>query len=231
MNVIELERLIFDNEAALENINLNKVEFEKYDMVKSYLEHIEKLEELKKYKLFLSKLEIGEDGTIFSERKYFIDKSISNTHFGLSKTLMFAIGFIQRFNYEDYYNSSCYFRLSYDKFQKYLDNAISILNDMRYYDGDRIVENDYNLDVYENPKNYSIVDFKSLGPFNYKGFKDSYNLDNVLPGGNGFVSLSNIPLLASEIDKLNKREYEAFFGERAQQILGYSKIRSLGKNK
>lgn len=211
------------NEKMLMEANNRKKDLEELVVVKDYLEQLKLIDEKQKYQLFLSQLEVGEDGTVFAKRRDIMDKSCSNLHFGLSKTLKYALGFIQRFNYDEYYNHSGYFRLLYDDFQKYLDNAMLILNDMSYYEGDRKVENDYGLEIYENPMNYSVVDFRSLIPFDYKQFRMSYHLNSVMPGSNCFVTLDRFYLSDGDLEKLNSREYEAFFGEEAQRILGYSK--------
>lgn len=225
----ELKIKLKDNEELLIEANNRKNVLEDLVVVKDYLEQLKLIDEKQKYQLFLNRLEVGEDGTVFAKRRDIINKSCSNFHFGLSKTLRYALGFIQRFNYDEYYNYSGYFRLSYDDFQKYLDNAILILNDMNYYEGDRKVENDYGLEIYENPMNYSVVDFQNLIPFDYKQFMVSYHLNSIMPGSNCFVTLDRFCLSDEDLEKLNSREYEAFFGEEAQRILGYSKPKLMKK--
>lgn len=229
MTVKELKQEKENNSFILKQAIEKKFELENSKIIKEYLNQLKIIEYQKEYQKFLSDLVIGEDGTIFSKQREIIDKSCSKFHFGLSKTLDYALGFIQRYNYEEYFNYSGKFRISYEDFQKYLDNAISILNDMRYYNGDRLVNNNYGLEIYENPMNYSIVDFRKLTPMDDKKFRMNYNMSSIMAGVNCFVTLDKFAILDKDVEKLTDREYEAFFGEKAQQILGYSKPKILRK--
>lgn len=229
MTVKELESKKENSSFLLTQAIEKKFELESLEIIKEYLNQLKIIENEKEYQKFLDELVVGEDGTIFSKCCDIVDKSSSNLHFGLSKTLNYALGFIQRYNYEEYYNYSGKFRISYEDFQKYLDNAIGILNDMRCYNDDRLVNNNYGLEIYENPMNYSIVDFRELTPMDDKKFRMNYNMSSIMAGVNCFVTLDKFAILDKDIEKLTDREFEAFFGEKAQQILGYSKPKVLRK--
>lgn len=229
MTFKELQEKKDSNNFELIQALRKKLKLESLEIIEEYLEQLKIIEHEKEYKKFLSELTIGEDGTVFSKQRNIVDKSSSNLHFGLSKTLEYALGFIQRYNYEEYFNCSGKFRISYEDFQKYLDNAISILNDMNYYDGDKLVSNNYGLEIYENPMNYSIVDFRKLTPMDDKEFRMNYNVKSIMAGANCFVTLDRFMILDSELQKMGDREYEAFFGEEAQRILGYSKPKLIRK--
>lgn len=222
MTVKELKQEIDNNEFILNQALEKKFELESLEIIKDYLEQLKVIENEKEYQKFLSELVIGEDGTVFSKQREIVDKSCSNLHFGLSKTLRYALGFIQRYNYEEYQNFSGKFRISYDDFQNYLDNALVILNDMNYYKGDKLVSNIYGLDIYENPMNYSVVDFRKLTPMDEQKFRMNYNFESVMAGANCFVNLNRFTILDKELEKMSDREFEAFFGKEAQKILGYS---------
>lgn len=163
---------------------------------------------------------ISEDETVFAPYYDAPNKSCSRNHFGLSDVLEYALFLVHDYNYRELGFVSVYTKLSFDSFQKYLDNAILVLNDMRYYDGDRLIENNYGLEVYNNPKNYSVVNFRELMPLDDKQFRRSYNLDCIMVENNSFVTLSTIFVSDSKLKGLSFREYEVFFGEGALKALG-----------
>lgn len=65
--------------------------------VKCYLEVLCGLDEKQEFQKFLNRLEIGEDGTVFSPYEEYQDKAHKNTHFGLSRSLNFAIDLIRKY--------------------------------------------------------------------------------------------------------------------------------------
>ena len=199
-----------------------KEKLEELEDVKSYLKFLVALEKGNIYRKFLQQLEIGRDGTVFAPYCCNKDKAFSNNHFGLSVILKYVFGYIQK---EMDLDTTIGLRVSFDTLEDYVINACEILTDMNYMDGDRTVENDYGLEIYENPKNYSVVDFAAINAerdkFTNEAFKLSYNVPGILIDDYGFVAVNDINLV-NDYNKMTPREKEAFFGTKASKILGLS---------
>ena len=110
-----------------------------------------------------------------------------------------------------------------DDFRKYASNALNILRDMNHVQGDRLVKNEFNMEIYENPKNYSIVDLEELLPMNNEILKRDYFAFGIEVNDNGFI----FKKLAHDIYDLEKnltlREYDAFYGDESKKIIGINK--------
>ena len=163
---------------------------------------------------FINKLEQGIDGTIFAPYDKYGDKAYKSTHFGLSILLTFAFDLLNNETEQKY------LEISFNDFYNYVENAKTILTDMRYIEGDRLIPNDYNLKIYENPKNYSVVDLKQILPITPKQLKVNYLVPDIFTSENGFFTYKEQKKYKLNRDKLTPREYEAFYGETAQKCLG-----------
>ena len=233
----ELKKISTENYNNLKN----KIkELEESKEVKEYLENINKLQNSKKYKEFLNFLDIGEDGTIFEPYNETTDKY----HYGLIEVLR-HIEYLKYLNYqklnnenitlEEYnkkYNDNT--EISLKQINQYIENATKILNNMRYYEQDRRVKNDYKLEIYENPKKYSIINFKEvLELFSIKKYilqilisektNQSYKNNEFIISKkeNNYTfrikKENNIKPIYTH--KLTSREFEAFYGTDAQNTL------------
>lgn len=200
----------------------NKDLLEKTEEVKCYLEILEYLKREQECQKFLNDLEIGEDGTVFSFYDEYQDRAQKSTHFGLAKSLNFALDLIRQNKEEEIIElGDKFYILSFEQFQSYLDNAREILTDMNYVHGDRLFDNEYQYVIHENPKNYSVVDFRQLVSLTKSDLEQNYNIFHV------WITLDLCFAIKKEkFDSLNvwenltPREYEAFYGEKAKQILG-----------
>ena len=104
----------------------------------------------------INKLEIGEDGIYLAPYDEYGDKAYKSTHFGLSSLLTFAFDLLNSELEEEY------LQISFNDFYNYVENAKEILTDMKHIEGDRLIQNNYNLTIYQNPKNYSVIELNSI---------------------------------------------------------------------
>ena len=212
---ISLDKLKENNQNDIKNIYNNIESLLLEPKVIEYLKNCKLLEEKQSFDSFLNGLELGEDGTLFNKYDDNKQKGLSSTHYGLSVILRNAFRILLDNDIKS---------VSYDSILKYIANAEEKLHQMKYMEGDKSVSNKYGVVVYENPKNYSLVDFKQIIPtLTQRKLEMSYNLTGIVVNESArkFESLDDI----SFDDKFNlsSREQEAFFGEEALLSLGIKK--------
>lgn len=212
---ISLDKLKENNQNDIKNIYNNIESLLIEPKVIEYLRNCKLLEEKQSFDSFLNGLELGEDGTLFNKYDDNKQKGLSSTHYGLSIILRNAFRILL--------DNDIKF-VSYDSILKYIANAEEKLHQMKYMEGDKSVSNKYGVVVYENPKNYSLVDFKQIIPtLTQRKLEMSYNLTGIVVNESArkFESLDEI----SFDDKFNlsSREQEAFFGDDALLSLGIKK--------
>ena len=225
----ELERNKVYSKLVLDTAIATKKILKTDPKVVQYLRELEIIDKEREYQAYLEKLEVSKNGVVFAPPEEQQTIMFKKTHFGLAETLGHAFNLIDFLTInESLNNTTDYYELSFPKFNEYITNARTILRDMNYVEGDRLVPNFYNVKVYENPKNYSIIDFQSLQPITMETLEASYNISNVTIKDNTFiVSKETLPLLPSR--QLTPRENEAFYGEQAEKILSskptYAKVK------
>lgn len=212
---LSLDKLKENNQNDIKNIYNNIESLLLEPKVIEYLRNCKLLEEKQSFDSFLNGLELGEDGTLFNKYDDNKQKGLSSTHYGLSVILRNAFRILLDNDIKS---------VSYDSILKYIANAEEKLHQMKYMEGDKSVSNKYGVVVYENPKNYSLVDFKQIIPtLTQKKLEMSYNLTGIVVNESArkFESLDDI----SFDDKFNlsSREQEAFFGDDALLSLGIKK--------
>lgn len=212
---ISLDKLKENNQNDIKNIYNNIESLLIEPKVIEYLRNCKLLEEKQSFDSFLNGLELGEDGTLFNKYDDNKQKGLSSTHYGLSIILRNAFRILLDNDIKS---------VSYDSILKYIANAEEKLHQMKYMEGDKSVSNKYGVVVYENPKNYSLVDFKQIIPtLSQRKLEMSYNLTGIVVNESArkFESLDEI----SFDDKFNlsSREQEAFFGDDALLSLGIKK--------
>lgn len=215
INKTSLDELKVKNQSDLKSIHDNIESLLAEPKVIEYLRCCKLLEEKQSFGNFLNDLELGEDGTLFSKYDDNKQKGLSSTHYGLSVILRNAFKLLT----DNGINS-----ISYDSILKYIANAEEKLHQMKYMEGDKRVSNKYGVVVYENPKNYSLVDFKQIIPtLTQKKLEMSYNLTGIVVNESArkFESLDEISF--DDKSNLSFREQEAFFGEDALLSLGIKK--------
>lgn len=195
-----------------------------YDNIESLLAEPKVIEYLRCYKLleekqsfgnFLDDLELGEDGTFFSKYDANKQKGLSSTHYGLSVILRNAFKLLTNNDIKS---------VSYDSILKYIANAEEKLHQMKYMEGDKKVTNRYEVVVYENPRNYSLVDFEKIIPtLTQRKLEMSYNLSGIIvdESSRRFECLEGS--IFDDKSNLSFREKEAFLGEDALLSLGIKK--------
>lgn len=212
---ISLDKLKENNQNDIKNIYNNIESLLIEPKVIEYLRNCKLLEEKQSFDSFLNGLELGEDGTLFNKYDDNKQKGLSSTHYGLSIILRNAFRILL--------DNDIKF-VSYDSILKYIANAEEKLHQMKYMEGDKSVSNKYGVVVYENPKNYSLVDFKQIIPtLTQRELEMSYNLTGIVVNESArkFESLDD-----KSIDhkfNLSSREQEAFFGDDALLSLGIKK--------
>ena len=212
---ISLDKLKENNQNDIKNIYNNIESLLIEPKVIEYLRNCKLLEEKQSFDSFLNGLELGEDGTLFNKYDDNKQNGLSSTHYGLSIILRNAFRILLDNDIKS---------VSYDSILKYIANAEEKLHQMKYMEGDKSVSNKYGVVVYENPKNYSLVDFKQIIPtLTQRKLEMSYNLTGIVVNESArkFESLDDI----SFDDKFNlsSREQEAFFGDDALLSLGIKK--------
>ena len=212
---ISLDKLKENNQNDIKNIYNNIESLLIEPKVIEYLRNCKLLEEKQSFDSFLNGLELGEDGTLFNKYDDNKQNGLSSTHYGLSIILRNAFRILLDNDIKS---------VSYDSILKYIANAEEKLHQMKYMEGDKSVSNKYGVVVYENPKNYSLVDFKQIIPtLTQRELEMSYNLTGIVVNESArkFESLDD----KSIDDKFNlsSREQEAFFGDDALLSLGIKK--------
>lgn len=212
---ISLDKLKENNQNDIKNIYNNIESLLIEPKVIEYLRNCKLLEEKQSFDSFLNGLELGEDGTLFNKYDDNKQNGLSSTHYGLSIILRNAFRILLDNDIKS---------VSYDSILKYIANAEEKLHQMKYMEGDKSVSNKYGVVVYENPKNYSLVDFKQIIPtLTQRKLEMSYNLTGIAVNESArkFESLDD-----KSIDhkfNLSSREQEAFFGDDALLSLGIKK--------
>lgn len=210
-----LDKLKENNQNDIKSIYNNIESLLVEPKVIEYLKNCKLLEEKQSFDSFLNGLELGEDGTLFSKYDDNKQKGLSSTHYGLSIILRNAFRILLDNDIKS---------VSYDSILKYVANAEEKLHQMKYMEGDKKVFNKYGVVVYENPKNYSLVDFKQIIPtLTQKKLEMSYNLTGIVVNESArkFESLDDISF--DDKSNLSSREQEAFFGEDALLSLDIKK--------
>ena len=212
---LSLDKLKENNQNDIKNIYNNIESLLIEPKVIEYLRNCKLLEEKQSFDSFLNGLELGEDGALFNKYDDNKQKGLSSTHYGLSVILRNAFRILLDNDIKS---------VSYDSILKYIAKAEEKLHQMKYMEGDKSVSNKYGVVVYENPKNYSLVDFKQIIPtLTQRKLEMSYNLTGIVVNESArkFESLDDI----SFDDKFNlsSREQEAFFGDDALLSLGIKK--------
>lgn len=185
------------------------------------------------YKEYIENLDIGDDGTLFEA-----PSPAKAKYYGLS--FLFNCALSLKY-YGEGKEQNQELRISYDELLLYLKNAEYQLRIPKKYEKDPLVENPYNLKVYKNPNNYSV-----LSKQEYKEFYQSLNNSKRIDALNNVLNKYKVnPVILYkkdyhhsekskflvfprdinriefvDINNLTAREIEAFFGEEAQRILG-----------
>ena len=113
--------------------------------------------------------------------------------------------------------------LSYEEIDAYTKNAQDKLQRMYYIEGDKKIVNSFGISVYENPRNYSVVNLKEIYPsLTQKRLEEHYNVPGIVvyPEFRIFEIQKNY--LMDNNSVLSLRVQEAFYGADAQRILGIS---------
>lgn len=168
-----------------------------------------------KFQEFIKKLEKNQDGIYFAPYDEYGIKAYKSTHYGLSILLTFAFDLLNSEIEEEY------LQISFNDFYNYVENAKNILTDMKYIEGDKLIPNDYNLKIYENPKNYSVVEVNSLLPITEEQLQRSYMVPTIhIINNDHFITEKEVIQCKNLEKKLTPREKEAFYGETARKTLG-----------
>ena len=162
----------------------------------------------------INKLEIGEDGIYLAPYDEYGDKAYKSTHFGLSSLLTFAFNLLNSELEEEY------LQISFNDFYNYVENAKEILTDMKYIEGDRLIQNNYNLTIYQNPKNYSVIELNSILPITEEQLQRSYMVPKIHVINDHFITEQEAIQCINPEKILTPREKEAFYGKKARQCLG-----------
>lgn len=127
-------------------------------------------------------------------------------------------------------------QLSFSKILCYTNNARSVLKEMKHYEDEEAVDNDFGVIAYRSPKDNYVIDFKEFINVQDNGedyrttlttevLHETYGADNFfvidLNPGNAF-GIEDIKLV--DLEGLTNREKEAFYGRNAQEVLGWIPI-------
>ncbi len=232
----ELETKKKFGKIVLEVSNLNRKKLEQNIQVAQYIQELKIIETEQNHLDFLQKLEVGEDGTVFApydptkQKKYQGDA-------GLYK--IFKHAFHLRFLYqkaflqettgewnEDPYEWLSFF-ISYDEFDHYLKGAKKNLMRPHYIKGDPIASNPYQYEIYENPRNYSVIDEENIinrfSPWLLYGVNLGIKSNQEKIHGYK-MAINRYEYPENDISKLTPREWDAFYGIEAQKSLGLKPI-------
>lgn len=204
---ISLNELKDKNQNDLKLIHSNIESLLDEPKVIEYLQSCKLLEDKQSLDKFLNSLELGEDGTLFNKYDDNKQKGLSSTHYGLSVILRNAFKLLT--------DNDINF-VSYDTILKYIANAEEKLHQMKYMEGDKKVTNRYGIVVYENPRNYSLVNFEQIIPtLTQEKLEMSYNLSGIIVNESAkrFECLEGITF--DDKSNLSSRGEEAFLGDDA----------------
>lgn len=205
-----------DNSKTILDVGINlKESLEEKIVVQQYLGVIKRIEDEKAYQRFLNRLEVGNDETVFSPYDEYQDNVHSRRYYGLSRMLKIAFGVVHENRKQD-----DYLEISFEQFFNYIENAYEVLTDMNYVSGDRLYQNEYDLELYENPKNYSVVDFKQLLTLTDQELITSFDVYGIIISNNYFIAINDEGLYEEKYVNLTPREREAFYGNKAMKALG-----------
>ena len=182
--------------------------------VQLYIQCLKILEADNQLQKYLDTLEVGTDGTIFAPTDHHKDKAFKNTHFGLGQILSFAFDLLRKESNKDI----GYYQISFENLLTYIENAKEVLNKMEYITGDRLIENEWNLDLYENPKNYSIVNLSLILPITTEELHINYDAKGIYIDENCFIAYDT-GKRTNQLKTLTPREKEAFYGLGAKKAL------------
>lgn len=211
------ERILVDYRLTKVSIKTREEEGE----IKDYLEELKILESQRDKLVFFNKLEVGNDGTIFEEK---LEKSTYTI-----ETLEEFIRYVFSVKYynKDYQKDKP-MQLTFSSLVEYDNNATETLQEMIKYEDEKPIVNSYGIELYSNPKNrYSFVDSNLLkkcvfepSMFSLKLQLASYEMKDVEVRNQTVILHNSSNFLPIDISSLSMREQNAFFGEKAQRILG-----------
>lgn len=196
---------------------------------------------IKEKEAFLERVEVGNDGALFiSEGKVeYSLKEILNHAFTLFYYhILNSFGDVVDLASEESMGKlqKIFVReaqLSFSKILCYTNNARKVLKEMKHYEDDKVVENDFGVVTYRSPKDNYVIDFKEFINVQENSgiytttlttniLRDTYRADNFfvidLNPGNAF-GIEDIKLV--DLESLTDREREAFYGRHAQEVLGW----------
>ncbi len=211
---------IFLSNNLLESIERSKKELERQPVVKNYLQEIKNLEDEKNRIQFLMSLEVGEDGSVFSPYERYRIPAFSRMHYGLTEVLRHAFALKLQSLEEEAKTFAVGMDLTYQEVDAYIRNVNEKLRSYHYIEGDLEYENPYDYTIYQNPRNYSVVNPQVLWtdgkkysyPIASYGIRDNWEQEHFHFAG--FLDTLDVP------SSLTPREHEAFYGKEARKILG-----------
>lgn len=214
---------------------------------------MENKEFIKEKEAFLEQVEVGNDGTLFislSIHEYSLNEVLSHAFTAYYYYLVNSIfGDTMKFSSEKINKLKKAFireaQLSFSKILCYSYNARRVLKEMKHYEDEEAVDNDFDVVVYRNPKDNYVIDFKEFINVQDNGedytttltsevLRETYGADNFfvidLNPGNAF-GIEDIKLV--DLESLTDREREAFYGRHAQEVLGWipTDLQDTNKNK
>lgn len=215
-------------ELSIDNIKAMEQTIE----IKNYLKELENKTQKEEYQKFLNSLEVGIDGTIFAPTG------------GHRYATAFLVDFITyaftlKFYAKQFVKSDWpYMEISFTSLLNYNINARKILKEKKKYPDEKIIENPYGLEVYQNPRENLECSETCLlrncifapGVYNFQKELEVEGMINLVVDDKNkkiiihdneeadIAHYSNFEPI--DISKLNMRDQNAFFGEEAQKILG-----------
>ena len=215
----ELLKIKEENKKSLVDAKVAKDSLEKERIVIRYLRELDFIKYEENYQKFLNGLQLGMDGTVFDTYNKDKDNAFKSTHFNLSTILEYA--FYLKNIARDECEVDSQLKITFQDLSQYIEHANQVLTDMNYFPGDRLVSNEYGLEIYENPMNYSIVNFNVIMPYlTEEILKMSYNVSFLKLGEQSFWMNSKELTSKMNLERFTPREYEAFFGNGAMKALG-----------
>lgn len=202
---------------------------------------MEKENLIKEKEAFLEKVEVGNDGSLFisdGKVEYSLKEILNHAFTLFYYHILNSFGDVVDLASEESMGKlqKTFVReaqLSFSKILCYTNNARKVLKEMKHYEDDKVVENNYDVVTYRSPKDNYVIDFKEFinvqeNSGNYTTtlttniLRDTYGTDNFfvidLNPGNAF-GIEDIKLV--DLESLNDREREAFYGRHAQEVLGW----------
>lgn len=231
MNVNELEEI--KNEIINKyQLYDKKIEaLKKHEYIQKFLQYQNQFHQLKAYQEYLKKLEIGEDGTLFSS-----EICEPKNEYGLK--FLFNSALTLKYLHSDKMPNTG-LKITVEELLMYLKNADSLLKRKKKYDDDLRENNPYNLEIIKNPSKNKVLkdtEYQEL----LKGLQNSlkndylysilkkYNVPSQIIYKKDLLSKPTMFLVLARNIKhlefvdpnlLTKREEDAFFGEQAKKIL------------